>query len=101
MLEDQVQVVADENYVLVNFQDHQALERVLENVLPPSVDKSSGGLVAKLEKANKLCRQLFDAGIVLDVRVNSKTYVELGSGTTPRITAQAVFGKVGSWFKRK
>ncbi|WP_210464626.1 hypothetical protein [Rufibacter roseolus] len=101
VLEDHVLVVAEENYVIVNFKDHPALERVLQNVLPPSgPGKSSGGFASKMEKAKELNHWMLRAGLVVDVRVNNKTYVEFGTGNMPRITASAVFGQVGSWFKR-
>ncbi|MBC3540267.1 hypothetical protein ACFSC6_01300 [Rufibacter sediminis] len=101
VLQDQVLVVAEQNYVIVNFRDHAAMERVLDNILPPSPSgKSSGGIAAKLEKAKDLNQDLVKAGLVLDVRVNNKTYVEFGTGSSPRITANAVFGQVGSWFKK-
>ncbi|WP_207430998.1 hypothetical protein [Sabulibacter ruber] len=99
VLEDHVLIVAEQNFVIVNFKDHAALERVMYNVLPPSSGKS-GGLGESLEKAKELNQLLLKAGLVVDVRVNNKTYVELGTGNMPKITANAVFGKVGSWFKR-
>lgn len=98
--EDQVLVVAEENFIIVNFKDHQALERVMQNLLPPSGGSGGSSLTGALEKnrqANQLLRQ---AGLVVDVRVNNKTYLELGSSDSPRISANAVFGKIGSFFKR-
>ncbi|RNI27931.1 hypothetical protein EFA69_17745 [Rufibacter immobilis] len=101
VLEDKVLVVAEENYVIVNFTDHAALERVMRNLLPPSAGKGGGGGIAgSLDKAKEVNQKLLEAGLVVDVRVNNKTYVELGTGASPRITANAVFGKVGSWFKK-
>lgn len=99
--QDQVFVVAEENYVIINFKDHAALERVMKNMMPaPSAtsSKGGGGLLAALDKAKDLSRNLLDAGIVVDVRVNNKTYVEIGSSTSPKISANVVWGKVGSWF---
>jgi hypothetical protein len=98
--QDHVLVVAEENYVIVNFKDHPALERVLDNVMPPSSAKGIAALVTKLEKAKDLNQKMVQAGLVLDIRVNNKTYIEIGTGSSPRITANAVFGQVGSWFKR-
>ncbi|MGV3538557.1 MAG: hypothetical protein ACO1OQ_02025 [Rufibacter sp.] len=100
VLDDQVMVVAEENYMIVNFKDHTALERVLQNVLPPSSGKGGGGIGKSLEKARGVNQALLEAGVVVDVRVNNKTYIEFGTSAMPRITANAVFGKVGSWFKR-
>ncbi|RNI22365.1 hypothetical protein [Rufibacter latericius] len=101
VLQDHVLIVAEANYFIVNIKDHAALERVLENLLPPSPSgKSSVSLLEKMEKAKELNETLRRAGLVLDVRVNNKTYIEFGTGNAPRITANAVFRQVGSWFKR-
>lgn len=100
--QDQVLLVAEENYILVNFQDHDALERVMRNVAPPSAKASSGGgLAQSLAQANDLNQLLLKLGLVLDVRVNNKTYVQFGIGAHPKISANALWGKVGSLFKRK
>jgi hypothetical protein len=98
--EDHVLVLAEENYVILNFQDHLALERVLENMLPASSGKSSGGLVQSLEKSKELNQMILRAGLVIDIRVNNKTYLQFGTSAMPKITANAVLGKVGSWFKK-
>ncbi|ALJ00395.1 hypothetical protein [Rufibacter tibetensis] len=97
VLQDQVLVVAEKNFVIANFKDHAAFERVLKNVLPPS---KGSGILESLEKAKELNQKLGKLGVVLDLRVNNYTYVEFGTGPTPRITANAVFGKVGSWFRK-
>ncbi|AKQ45349.1 hypothetical protein TH63_06395 [Rufibacter radiotolerans] len=98
--EDHVLVVAEENYVIINFQDHLALERVLENLLPASSGKSSGGLVQSLEKSKELNQVILNLGLVVDIRVNNKTYIQFGVSSSPKISANAVLGKVGSWFKK-
>ncbi|MBA9077487.1 hypothetical protein [Rufibacter quisquiliarum] len=98
--EDHVFLVAEENYIIVNFQDHAALERVMQNILPPSSGKGGGGISGSLDKARDLNAKLLAAGLVVDVRVNNKTYIEFGTSASPKITANAVIGKVGSWFKR-
>lgn len=98
--QDQVLVVAEENYVIINFKDHAALERVMHNMLPPSSGKSGSGIMDAIEKAKGISRRMHEAGIVVDVRVNNKTYVEIGSSATPKLSANAVFGKVGAWFSR-
>src|SRR5690606_1821670 len=90
VLEDQILLVAEDNYVVVNFNDHAALERVMQNVLPPSSGGHKGGLLAQLEKAKKLSSTLYKAGLIIDVRVNQKTYVQIGASTSPKVTANAV-----------
>jgi hypothetical protein len=49
-----------------------------------------------LQQINDLARQL---GWVLDLRVGGKTYVTFGVQRTPKITLNAVLGKIGSFFK--
>ncbi|MFC6999543.1 hypothetical protein [Rufibacter roseus] len=97
--QDNVLVVAEENYVIINFKDHAMLERVMQNVLPSSSGGGGGGIMASIEKVRGMSSKLMEAGIVIDVRVNNKTYVQLGTSATPKITASAVMGKVSSWFK--
>lgn len=99
VLDDHVVVVAEENYIIVNFQDHAALERVLTNVLPPGSGKSGGGILENLAKAKELNHVFLRNGLVADIRVNNKTYLTFGASEMPKITAHAVLGKVGSWFK--
>ena len=49
-----------------------------------------------LQQINDLMRGL---GWVLDLRVGGKTYVTFGVQRTPKITLNAVLGKIGSFFK--
>ena len=49
-----------------------------------------------MQQINDLARQL---GWVLDLRVAGKTYVTFGVQRTPKITLNAVLGKIGSFFK--
>ncbi|QHL86531.1 hypothetical protein GU926_03370 [Nibribacter ruber] len=100
--QDNVMVVAEEQYVLVNFQDHAALERVAESFSSPSSKPSSGGLSALFDKAREINQVILQLGLILDVRVNNKTYIEFGVGPTPRYAVgNALFGKLGSLFKGK
>jgi hypothetical protein len=49
-----------------------------------------------LQQINDLVRQL---GWVLDLRVGGKTYVTFGVQRTPKISLNAVLGKIGSFFR--
>ena len=99
-------VVAHEHYIIVNFKDYKALDGVVKlateklKAKPSTSDKnssksSSGGTFKKLNELNDKIREL---GLVVDIRVAGKTYVEFGSNKTARITASAVLGKIGSYF---
>ena len=98
--QDNVMLVAEENYVLINFQDHAALERVADSFKSGSSKPSSGGLAALFDKAREINQVLLELGLIVDVRVNNKTYLELGAGPAPRYAVgNALFGKLGSFFK--
>ncbi|HSI91399.1 MAG TPA: hypothetical protein VK927_09810 [Adhaeribacter sp.] len=105
---DNFVLVAEGNYLIVNFQDIKALERVAktagelgENFAAPEPDtgrtESGGG---PLKKLNDLNQKILEMGLVIEVRVNNKTYVEFGAGNSARIKAAAIFGKIGSFFSR-
>jgi hypothetical protein len=102
-------VVAQEHYIIVNFKDLNSLERLLKLAEKlskahspkkkgkPAQPKSNSGPLKKLQELND---QILDLGLVIDIRVNNKTYVEFGSRKTAKITAAAIFGKIGSFFSK-
>ena len=98
-------VVAQENYIILNFPNIKALENLKklsgsENkpAEKPSVEKkANGGPLKKLQEVNDKIR---DLGLVVDVRVNNKTYVEFGSNKTAKIKAAAIFGIIGFFFSK-
>ena len=103
-------VVAQEHYIIVNFPDFKALESMKKlagagksdsekqvSGKNGSGEKKSGGPLKKLQQVNDQVREL---GLVVDVRVNNKSYLELGSSKTAKIKAAALFGFVGSFFNR-
>jgi hypothetical protein len=97
---DNVMVVAEENFMLVNFQDHAALERVADSFKSGSSKSTSGGLNALFDKAREINQVILELGMIVDVRVNNKTYVAFGEGPAPRYAVgNALFGKLGSFFK--
>ena len=98
-------VVARHNYIILNFPDIRSLES-LKNISGPEkstkgndagAKKSNGGPLKKLQQLND---QVLELGLVVDVRVNNKTYVELGSSKTAKIKAAAIFGIIGFFFKK-
>ncbi|GAA4298869.1 hypothetical protein [Nibribacter koreensis] len=100
--QDNVMVVAEENFVLINFKDHAALERVADSFKSSASKGASGGLNALFEKAREINQIILELGLQVDVRVDNKTYVEFGAGPTPRYAVgNALFGKLGSLFKGK
>ena len=100
-------VVAEENYIIINFKDSKAFDYITKNAAggpeskpkPTSTTKktSSGGPLKKLNEVNAIIRQM---GLIVDVRVGNKTYVEFGSGNSARITVAAIFGKISSFFSK-
>lgn len=89
--EDHIAVVGEGNYLIVNFPSQQALDRVTGS------SQTGSSTLQTLGTINDLVRAVH---MVVDVRVKGKTYVEFGSGNSPNITANAIFGKLGSFFKR-
>ena len=92
---DRFTVVADGQYVIINFPSLAALERIAS--MGSGSGKSSGGFFKTLAEVNDLMRSL---QLVVDIRVGGKSYVEFGSGRNARISLNAVFGKISSFFKR-
>jgi hypothetical protein len=113
----QFAIVAHEHYIIVNFPDFNSLDAMIKigssyaNALKPTttapqeaepeISKSGSGkagIGGPLKKLHDLNGKIRDLGLVLDIRVNNKTYVELGSGKTAKITMAAILGKLGSFF---
>jgi len=93
-----LQLVAAGTYLILNLPSQQVLD-----LLTASPPKTPGYVKpAKkpgpdpLQQINDLARQL---GWVLDLRVAGKTYVTFGVQRTPKITLNAVLGKIGSFFR--
>ncbi|MBK0402663.1 hypothetical protein I5M27_06680 [Adhaeribacter sp. BT258] len=101
--DSQFVVVAQQNYIIVNFPDFKALESLKKLNGPQkkstgkttSEKKSNGGPLKKLQQVND---KILDLGLVVDVRVNNKTYIEFGNGKSAKIKAAALFGIIGSFF---
>ena len=95
---DAIQVAASGTYLIVNFPSQRALDKLTsgppKDPQAPPKPKTPG--LDPMQQLNDLALRL---GLVLDLRVAGKTYVTFGSGRTPKITLNAVLGKIGSFFR--
>ncbi len=90
-----LQLAAAGTYLILNLPSQQVLDQL--TAPPPGtakIPKPSGP--DPLQQLNDLMRQL---GWVLELRVGGKTYVTFGVQRSPKITLNAVFGKIGSFFR--
>ena len=93
-----LQLAASGTYLILNLPSQQVLDQLTAGPpKPPGAPKAakSAGPNPR-QQINDLARQL---GWVLDLRVGGKTYVTFGVQRTPKITLNAVLGKIGSFFK--
>ena len=93
-----LQLAASGTYLILNIPSQQVLDQLTAG--PPKAPGAPKAPKAPkspdpLQQINDLCRQL---GWVLDLRVGGKTYVTFGVQRTPKITLNAVLGKIGSFF---
>ncbi|MCB2410097.1 hypothetical protein [Hymenobacter lucidus] len=99
---DDIQIAGSGSYLIVNLPSQRVLDKLTSGPPKPPGEKKeekkekSGGPLEPLQQLNDLARQL---GLVLDLRVAGKTYVTFGTGRTAKITLNAVFGKIGSFFR--
>lgn len=91
---DDIQIAASGTYLIVNIPSQRVLDE-LTSSNGPEKPKAPGAPNA-LQQLNMLALQL---GLVLDLRVAGKTYVTFGTGRSPKITFNAVLGKIGSFFR--
>ena len=93
-----LQLAAAGTYLILNIPSQQVLDLLTASPSKPTGSpqsaKSSGP--DPMQQINDLARQL---GWVLELRVGGKTYVTFGVQRTPKITLNAVLGKIGSFFK--
>ena len=90
-----LQLAAAGTYLILNIPSQQVLDQLTAGPSgAPKKPKSDGP--DPLQQINDLARQL---GWVLDLRVGGKTYVTFGVQRTPKITLNAVLGKIGSFFR--
>ena len=93
-----LQLAAAGTYLILNVPSQQVLDQLTAG--PPKVPgapKASRPTGPDpLQQITDLARQL---GWVLDLRVGGKTYVTFGVQRSPKITLNAVLGKIGSFFR--
>lgn len=96
---DDIQIAASGSYLIVNIPSQRVLDELTsgggEKEKAPGPPRASGG-PNPLQQLNNLALRL---GLVLDLRVAGKTYVTFGTGRSPKITLNAVLGKIGSFFR--
>ena len=93
-----LQLAAAGTYLILNIPSQQVLDELTAGPPKPpgapKVPKPPGP--DPMQQINDLAREL---GWVLDLRVAGKTYVTFGVQRTPKITLNAVLGKIGSFFR--
>ena len=96
----EIQVAAAGSYLIVNVPSQQVLDLLTAGPpQPPGTPKPPKPAGPDpLQQLHDLGRAL---GLVLDLRVGGKTYVTFGlpDRTSPKITMNAVLGKIGSFFR--
>ena len=90
-----IQLAASGTYLILNVPSQQVLD-LLTSAPPGQPKKPKAPGPDPLQQLNDLARTL---GLVLDLRVAGKTYVTFGAGRTPKITLNAVLGKIGAFFR--
>ncbi|MBT9392444.1 hypothetical protein KLP40_04645 [Hymenobacter sp. NST-14] len=96
---DDIQVAGAGGYLIINLPSQRVLDKLTSgppkdpNAPPKPKDRSAPD---PMQQLNGLAHQL---GLVLELRVAGKTYVTFGTGRSPKITLNAVLGKIGSFFK--
>ncbi|TGE13903.1 hypothetical protein [Hymenobacter elongatus] len=96
---DDIQIAGSGSYLIVNLPSQRVLDKLTSGPPKPAGEKkpkSADTPPDPMQQLNDLARQL---GLVLDLRVAGKTYVTFGAGRTPKITLNAVWGKIGSFFR--
>jgi len=95
---DEVQLAASGAYLIVGVASQRVLDRLTSGP-PKTLDappRSPGPKIDPLQQLHDLAQRL---GLVLELRVDGKTYVTFGKGRRPDITFRAVLGKIGSFFR--
>lgn len=96
----EIQLAAAGSYLILNVPSQQVLDLITSGPpQPPGTPKKPKQPGADpLEQLHWLARRL---GLVLDLRVAGKTYATFGlpDRNGPKITLNAVLGKIGSFFK--
>ena len=91
-----LQLAAAGTYLILNIPSQQVLDQLTAGPPKPPGAPKKAPRSDPLQQINDLAREL---GWVLDLRVGGKTYVTFGTQRTPKISLNAVIGKIGSFFK--
>ena len=93
-----LQLAASGTYLILNVPSQQVLDLLTSGPpTPPGTPKQPKPPGPDpMQQLNDLARAL---GLVLDLRVAGKTYVTFGAGRSPKITLNAVLGKIGAFFR--
>ncbi|KAA9339740.1 hypothetical protein F0P96_03745 [Hymenobacter busanensis] len=93
-----LQLAGSGTYLILNIPSAQVLD-----ALTGADQKSSRPKAPKPANAPDPLQQINDLmlrlGLVLDLRVAGKTWVTFGNSRSPKITLNAVLGKIGSFFR--
>ena len=94
---DDIQIAGSGGYLIINFPNQRVFDTLTSGPpgRGPEKPKPPKGF-DPLQQLNDLARQL---GLVLELRVAGKTHVTFGAGRSPKITFNAVLGKIGSFFR--
>jgi hypothetical protein len=96
---DDIQLAASGTYLILNFPSQRVLDTLTSGppkdpAAPPKPKGPRGP--DPLQQLNDVALRL---GLVLDLRVGGKTHVTFGVGRSPKITLNAVLGKIGSFVR--
>ena len=93
-----LQLAAAGTYLILNIPSQQVLDQLTAGPpKPPGTSKAAKPPGPdSMQQINDMALRL---GWVLDLRVGGKTYVTFGTQRTPKITLNAVLGKIGSFFR--
>jgi hypothetical protein len=95
----ELQLAASGSYLILNVPSQQVLDLITSGPpQPPGAPKPPKPKIDPLQQLHDLAQRL---GLVLDLRVGGKTYVTFGLAdrSSPKITFNAVLGKIGSFFR--
>jgi hypothetical protein len=96
---DDVKIAAVGTYLIINFPSQRVFDKITSGPpKDPNAPKKprNPNEPDPLKQLNDLALRL---GLVLDMRVANKTHVTFGASSSPKITFNAVLGKIGSFFR--
>ncbi|SNC63746.1 hypothetical protein SAMN06265337_0941 [Hymenobacter gelipurpurascens] len=96
---DDIKIAGVGSYLIVNFPSQRVFDKITSGPpKDPNAPKKPKDPNAPdpLQQLNDLALRL---GLVLDMRVANKTHVTFGTGSSAKISLNAVLGKIGSFFR--